>query len=235
MERIIQSELLDHLSPTDAGARHSRRDLRRINRLMGNGRALHASLVDGLPSDTHRPWTILEAGAGDGAFAARVWCHRPAPPAGSRIILLDRLSVIDPDSASALASRGWTPEIVVQGIEAWMESSLPDSLDLIYANLFAHHFDRPALAGLLSQWARLARTVILIEPRRSRVALWGAHLLGFIGCHAITRHDAVRSVEAGFRGCELTDLWPDPDGWILSETAVGAFGHRFSARRRSPP
>jgi hypothetical protein len=65
------------------------------------------------------------------------------------------------------------------------------------------------------------------------VSLAGSHLLGLIGCNDVTRHDAVLSVHAGFRGTELSELWREaqPDGWTLRESAAGPFGHLFSASR----
>jgi len=47
----------------------------------------------------------------------------------------------------------------------------------------------------------------------------------------VTRHDAVVSVRAGFRGGELAALWPRGEGWTIEERARGPFGHAFVARR----
>lgn len=233
MERIVQAELLDELPPSDPGAQHSRRDLRRINGLMGNARHLRSAVQLCLPRVTGRPWRVLEVGAGDGTLAARVWSRLPRPPLESRLLLLDRLSVVDDAARDRLQSHGWHLEIQVMPVEEWLASTAPDSLDLVYANLFAHHFDRNGLPILLNGIARRSRAVVLVEPRRSPMSLLGARLLWGIGSHAITRHDAVRSVEAGFCAEELTDLWPNRANWILSESRAGLFGHRFIARRRT--
>ena len=64
--REVRDEILDGLAPEDPRARRSRSDLRRINALMGNARTVARLLGSG------RPGTILEIGAGDGAFARRV-------------------------------------------------------------------------------------------------------------------------------------------------------------------
>lgn len=233
MERIVQQELLDELPPSDPGAQHSRRDLRRINGLMGNARHLRSAVQRCLPRVTNRPWQVLEVGAGDGTLAARVWSRLPRPPSGSRLLLLDRLSLFDDAARTLLQAHGWDPELQVMPVEEWLASPAPDSLDLVYANLFVHHFDRNGLTELLSGIAKRSRAVVLVEPRRSPTALLGARLLWGIGSHAITRHDAVRSVEAGFRAEELTNLWPNRTAWVVSESRAGLFGHRFIARHRT--
>jgi len=47
----------------------------------------------------------------------------------------------------------------------------------------------------------------------------------------VTRHDAVASVRAGFRGTELSALWPDAKdhAWILRERGVFPFTHALVA------
>ena len=78
-----------------------------------------------------------------------------------------------------------------------------------------------------------ADTFVCCEPRRARLALVGSRLLGLIGCNAVTRHDALISVHAGFRGTELSDAWRAAcgDGWTLEERAAGPFSHVFGATR----
>ena len=43
--------------------------------------------------------------------------------------------------------------------------------------------------------------------------------------------EAVVSARAGFRGKELSALWPTEGHWELHEQAVGLFSHCFVARR----
>jgi len=70
------------------------------------------------------------------------------------------------------------------------------------------------------------------EPRRGGLALAGSHLVGALGANAVTRHDAVLSVHAGFRGRELTAAWPRSGAaWSLHEEDAGLFSHCFSAQR----
>jgi hypothetical protein len=73
---------------------------------------------------------------------------------------------------------------------------------------------------------------VACEPRRSLPGMIGSRLLPALGVSADTRHDAAVSVRAGFRGEELSRLWPaDGIGWTLSERPAGPFSHLFIASR----
>lgn len=234
MTRSVQPELLDHLPPDDASARGSRRDLRIINRLMGNAGALAAGIREVLSTLPRRPWTVVEAGAGDGTLSARVWSRLPAPPTGSRIQLLDQMDVVETTALARLRERHWHPEVRIERFEDWLAHSAAPRVDLLYANLFLHHFSGAALPDLLARISARSASVVFVEPRRSAVALLGARMLLLAGCNAVTRHDAVRSVHAGFRDFDLTGAWPKTGDWNLREFASGPFAHGFVARRKAP-
>jgi hypothetical protein len=56
-----------------------------------------------------------------------------------------------------------------------------------------------------------------------------------LGANDVTRHDAVASVRAGFRGRELCGLWPkSAPGWRLGEHGVFPFTHLFHAGSHAP-
>jgi hypothetical protein len=133
---------------------------------------------------------------------------------------------------AAIRVVGWSVEVLATDVHHWLEAT-SDSAGVVLANLFIHHFEGAALAHLLAGLAQRCDAFVCCEPRRSLVALAGSHLLGLIGCNAVTRHDAVVSVEAGFRDRELSAAWRSvrPTGWQLHETSAGAFSHLFAARR----
>lgn len=74
MQRCIEPELLDHLPASDPGAIRSRRDLVRVNLLMGHAAIMARSLLCG----AGRPRVLIDIGAGDGTFMLRV-ARRLAP------------------------------------------------------------------------------------------------------------------------------------------------------------
>ena len=120
----------------------------------------------------------------------------------------------------------------VAGLEVFDFLAAPGKpLDAIVANLFLHHLTDQDLRRLFALAAARAPLIVACEPRRSRFALAGSHLMGLIGCNAVTRHDAVISVRAGFAGQELSAAWPPIDGWTLVERSAPPFSHLFVARR----
>ena len=104
--------------------------------------------------------------------------------------------------------------------------------DIVLANLFMHHFRADELSRLLALVAARSRVFLCCEPRRAALPLAGSRLIGLLGVGPVTRQDAVSSVHAGFRAHELTDLWPDREGWHLSEYSAGLFSHCFLAVRK---
>jgi len=120
----------------------------------------------------------------------------------------------------------------IAGLEVFEFLAAPGKpLDAIVANLFLHHLTDRDLRRLFALAAQRAPLFVACEPRRSRFALTGSHLMWFIGCNDVTRHDAVISVRAGFSGRELSDAWPVADSWTLTEKLAPPFSHLFVARR----
>jgi hypothetical protein len=223
--RRIEAEWLDHLPADDPRARRSRRELARVNGLMSNARILAALVRDAAGGV---PRSLVELGAGDGRFAARLARALGDAPPGASFTLVDRQPATDPAALGELARLGWEPRVVEADALDWL--SRAGESDAIVANLFLHHLESAALAGLFAAAAARTRAFAACEPRRSALAAAGSRLLVFVGCGAVTRHDAVVSVRAGFAGGELSALWP-ARGWSLEERPRGLFTHAFSARR----
>ena len=222
--RSVEPEWLDTLPPDDPRAQRSRRDLKRLNRIMGNAGMLRRQLLQ----HHARPASLVELGAGDGSLMLALVRRLPQPPA--HIILIDRQPGIAAASMQALTAMGCTVHCVAADAFDWLAQT--DHVDGILCNLFLHHFAPQPLADLLQACAAKTSLFLACEPARTRTALCGSHLLGLIGCNGVTRHDAVVSVRAGFRPGELSALWPDKPTWRLTEQHAGLFSHVFAARRR---
>ena len=223
MDRVLEPEWLDVLQPHDARARRSRVDLGRINWLMGNARCI----AHVLPASMVR---VADLGAGDGRLLAEV--ARRSGLTGVHATLIDRAATTHPAALEKLARLQWTAAQAIEDVHDFL--SRPGApFDAIVANLFLHHFEDAPLRRLLESAAGRTRLFIACEPRRSPLALHASRLLGLAGCNAVTRHDAAVSVRAGFRGRELSALWPQGDRWQTNERPAGAFGHLFVARRHA--
>ena len=228
--RRVTPEILDELPASDPRARRSRADLRRINRIMAAVTWLKRGLTAAAPAPP--PRGVVELGAGDGTLALRLARSLGSSWRGTHLTLLDLEPSVAEKTVDAIRACGWTLEVVAADALDWLPRS--ERVGIVFANLFVHHFEGARLASLLGGIAAHADAFVCCEPRRSRFALAGSRLLGLIGANDVTRHDAVVSVQAGFRGGEIGSAWRGAAGgdWVLSEAAAGAFSHLFVARRK---
>lgn len=228
MERILEPELLDVLSPDDPRALRSRRDLRRINFWLGNVGTLARTLERSVPRP---PKVIADIGAGDASISLQL-AQRLSPRwKNLELLLVDRQNNIPSETLSKIEATGWRPRIVAADIFEWLEAN--GEYDVIFANLFLHHFTEDQLKQLFQKASRRTSVFIGCEPRRYRFASLINLMLCLIGCSAVTRNDAIISVRAGFRGHELSKFWPDDPQWKVSEQRAGLFSHSLVATRRS--
>jgi len=254
MTRRVEPELLDELSPADPYAVGSRRDILRLNAWMGHSRlmartlaaceapsalgpgAAEARAASGAPALSPRahPRRVVELGAGDGRFFLNLARHLPPAWGGGTAVLVDRQSVVSPETQQAFEALGWHTELVASDVFDWISRPTVGFADAVVANLFLHHFSAPRLTKLLAEAAPLCRVFVALEPRRGAWPLTCSHLVWVIGCNRVTQNDAPVSVRAGFAGDELSRLWPADGAWALEERPAGWVSHLFVARRNQP-
>jgi hypothetical protein len=147
------------------------------------------------------------------------------------LTLVDRLQLLAPETIEAFARLGWHGENVTSDVFDWLRTKSDESVDVIVANLFLHHFSAEELREMLRLCAERTQLFVAVEPRRAAIPLTFSKLLWAIGCNSVTRHDAVVSVRAGFAGKEISQLWPSYSRWELVECPAGLFSHLFVASR----
>lgn len=220
LPRRMEPEWLDQMAAQEPAAVRARTDLQRLNRLMRSVAVLQRALRGIKPGAS-----IAELGAGDGSLMlALAEALRPA-----RVVLVDRQDGIAAASCAAFAARDCLAEAIHADALDWAGDA--DPVDAIVCNLFLHHLQESDLARLFAACAARTALFVAAEPARHRLALAASHLVGLVGCSAVTRHDAVASVRAGFRVGELGALWPDVRRWHIVERAAGPFSHVFVATR----
>lgn len=228
--RCVRPEALDDLAPDDPQALRSRRDLRRVHRAMRSVSALrHAvsRLVLRAP-----PKKILELGAGDGTLLLRLAAALNACWPGVELTLLDRQRTVNSRTVDAYAKLGWKVTTVCEDALIWVRQS-SQRYDLCITTLFLHHFRDPELRAMLEGVAAQSGAFIAIEPRRDMLAQMGSRLIGLLGTGVVTREDAIKSVDAGFVGEEITSVWPAvEEPWWMKEYRLLPFSHCFIAARK---
>jgi SAM-dependent methyltransferase len=228
--RCVVPERLDDLAPDDALAQHSRRDLRRVHRVMRSLSILEAAVSTlGLKAPPRR---ILELGAGDGSLLLRLARARRRQWADVHLVLLDRHDLISFKTRDAFSELGWHVSVTCADAIEWARTPAPERYDLCVTTLFLHHFDDRRLSVLLEGIAARAEAFIACEPRRDALSRFGSRLIGLLGANAVTREDAVKSVAAGFTSDELSRLWSQVSGyWYTQEYPAKPFTHCFVAAR----
>ncbi|RYG70260.1 class I SAM-dependent methyltransferase, partial [bacterium] len=141
--RVISPERLDTLPPDAPEALGSRRDLARINAVMGSPRV--AARLLGSPA----PRRVLEVGAGDGNFLLRTLRRVDHPIEVSRATLLDHQDTFSPNVIGHYGRINWGVETVVADAFEHLNEARTGPFDAIVANMFLHHFEDDRLAELL--------------------------------------------------------------------------------------
>jgi hypothetical protein len=228
--RLVEPELLDELSPGQPEAQASRRDLRRINKLMGHARIFSSAWRD---TDADQ-WCsrIVDLGGGDGNLLLQLARRIGSFSRVRTAVIVDRQPIIADETRREFERLGWKITTVSADVFKWLSESPTAPNTFLLANLFLHHFQEQALQKLLRLIAQQGEAFAACEPWRSAVSLAASRLLGFIGCNPVTRHDAVISVRAGFRGRELTDAWGQLGNWELHEREAGLFSHLLWGRKK---
>jgi len=226
-DRLVRPEILDGLAEKDPRAIAARRDLILVNRLMFQQAIIARLLGENVASPPRR---VLEIGAGDGSFMLGIARRLAGKWPNVTLTLLDRADLVTRARRAAFAELGWRAEAVTADIFDWLRTVGDARFDVVVANLFLHHFSDADLKRLFATLRPRAPVFVAAEPRRSGFALAASRLLWAVGAGDVTRHDAPASVRAGFRGMELSALWPAGNDH-LDERGAGLFSHIFAARR----
>lgn len=229
LQRLVEPEWLDELPATDPDAVHTRRDIRRINALLRHTGIMARALIKHCPQD-RPPRTLLDIGAGDGAFMLGLARRLASRWPNVTVILLDRHDIVKSETREAFAALQWKVETITSDVFDYLETAGHSGVDIITANLFLHHFTQEQLARLFTRVAQSARLFVSCDPRRTALVREMSRLLWVIGCNQLSIHDAVVSARAGFDGQELSALWPPGHDWQLHEHAALPFSHCFLAR-----
>lgn len=226
--RRLTPEILDSLPPTDPGAVASRRDLQRLHSTLGQIHLWRRWLRKMFPD--RPPSSLVDLGSGDGHLFTRVLpLAFPSGGGGARLFFVDPQPSIPESSLDLLRKQNWLPTVLTSGALEWAREAPPT--ELVLSNLFLHHLEDEKIRDLFGLLARITPIFAASEPSRNFWSRMGCQLLPLLRCHPVTLHDARVSVEAGFRGTELSALWPKLSRWQTTERSSGLFSHFFCAQK----
>lgn len=186
MIRAIEPELLDSLADDHPDAIASRRDLLKVNWIMGN----HHWMLRMLKRERRVGERLCEIGAGDGALSHKIIQSRICGP--------QELHAVD----LASLPRNW-PQSATWHRGDLFAMELPEC-EILIANLFLHHFTPERLAQLGTRLSPVTRLILVAEPARYRVhQITGGIIARLLHMHFVTRYDMRVSIRAGFRADEV--------------------------------
>ncbi len=211
MDRIVATELLDHLDPSDPRAVRSRRDLRILDGLLGNSRWILRCL-----SRFHgKPGCVVEIGAGEGHLCRRIRVLHPR---------------CDVTGLDLVARPGDLPGSIRWVSGDFLETLRDIDAEVCCGSMVLHHLDTAGLRRIGGEFRRFS-LVLFSEPYRGSLPLRMAGIAAPLAGE-VTRHDMPASIRAGFRKGELAPLLGlDNARWEIRELVTRRGTLRFAAIR----
>ncbi len=205
---LKRSDELEHLDKGDYTAEEYEGcivELQRVNRFLGDARALNRSLLTEIEREGLKSFSVLDAGAGSGELlrtAAR-WARQ----AQRRALLVG----LELNARSAQAILEESKEF--DAIKSVRASALrlpfaDDSFDYAMCSLFTHHFEDCEVVAILRELARITRRrIFVIDLHRHPLAYFFYTTVGHLFLHnRLLREDGALSILRSFRPLELHAL-----------------------------
>lgn len=180
-------------------------ELRRVNRWLGDARALRHTLLSEIEQADQHSFSLLDVGAGSGELlrGAADWARRRNCKASLVGVELNARSA----RAIAETSINFCEISAVRG-DALRLSFADDTFDYAICSLLIHHFkDRQAVA-LLRELSRVTRRrIFVIDLHRHPVAYYFYTTVGRLFLHnRLLREDGALSILRSFKPAELFKL-----------------------------
>ncbi|HEY0078213.1 MAG TPA: methyltransferase domain-containing protein [Pyrinomonadaceae bacterium] len=180
-------------------------ELRRVNRWLGDRKALRRTLLREVESSGLEEFSVLDVGAGSGELLRAVagW----ARAAGRRARLVG-LELNERAARSILEESREFAEIGAVRGDALRLPFRDDAFDYVMCSLFTHHLEDEQVVRVLMEMARVARRrIFVIDLHRHRLAYYFYTTVGRLFLHnRLVREDGALSILRSFLPGELSAL-----------------------------
>jgi ubiquinone/menaquinone biosynthesis C-methylase UbiE len=180
-------------------------ELRRINRFLGDARALRRTLLAEIEREELKSFSVLDVGAGSGELlrVAAVWARD-----ARRKAMLVGVELNARSARAALEESQDFPSISSVRGDALHLPFADDCFDYVICSLFTHHFKDEGVVAILNELSRVARRrLFVIDLHRHPLAYYLYNTVGHIFLHnRLIREDGALSILRGFRPRELDEL-----------------------------
>jgi len=180
-------------------------ELQRVNRWLGDARALRHSLLVEIEKLNLQDFSVIDVGAGSGELLGVIatWARETG-----RHPLLTGVE-LNARSAKAIAERASTfPEISAVRADAFHLPFADDQFDYALCSLFTHHFRDAEVVTILQELQRVAaRGIYVIDLHRHPIAYFFYTTIGRLFLHnRLIREDGALSILRSFKPEELLGL-----------------------------
>ena len=180
-------------------------ELRRVNRWLGDSRALRRSVLPDIGRESLREFSLLDVGAGTGELLREVALWSRGRGTRARLVGLE----LNERAAEGLAEESrefWEVESVRGDVMRLPFAT--GAFDYVMCSLFTHHFRDEACVRVLAEMTRVAaRRVYVIDLHRHPVAYYFYTTAGRLFLHnRLVREDGALSILRSFRPRELRVL-----------------------------
>lgn len=204
-KRSSELEIIDTGDYTPAEYERFLREIRFINRWLGDVAALKQTLLGELAQQNLQEFSILDVGAGSGELL------RVAAEFARKTNIKVRLFGLELNRRSAAAnleeSKNYHNIFSIRG-DAFKLPFADDAFDYAFCSLFAHHFRDDKIIEILGEMRRVARRkIFVIDLHRGQNAYRGYRIFSFIfRLGRLTKNDGALSILRAFVPEELTRL-----------------------------
>ena len=204
-KRSYDLEIIDTDDYTPAEYEQFLREIRFINRWLGDVTALKQTLLREIEREKKQNFSVLDVGAGAGEllrviakFAGKANCQTN----------LCGLELNERSCQANLEESKDFPEIKAIRGNALNLPFADASFDYVYCSLFTHHFTDDKVLEILMEMRRVARRkIFVIDLHRNKNAYLGYKLFRSIFLRGrLAKHDGLLSILRSFMPEELEDL-----------------------------
>lgn len=205
-QRSDELELMDTGAYTAEEYEGCLRELRRVNRLMGDARALRKTLLREIAGENRREFSALDVGAGSGELLRTIGEFARGGRMNFRLVGLE----LNARSAKSILeeSSNFAAEISSVRGDALRLPFADGAFDYAVCTLFTHHFTDENIVQILGEMRRVSRRrIFAVDLHRHRAAYYLYTTAGrLILKNRLTRSDGALSILRSFKPSEMEDL-----------------------------
>ena len=180
-------------------------ELQRVNRWLGDTKALRNSLLKDIERAELQTFSVLDVGAGSGELLRVIAQWASETNRGARLVGLE----LNERSAKEIVEGSQQyPQISSVRGDAFRVPFRDQHFEYVICSLFTHHFRDPQVVELLQEMARVARRkIFVIDLHRSIVAYTFYMTIGKLFLHnRLIREDGALSILRSFTPDEFRVL-----------------------------